>query len=242
MTPADFKGVTLDDLVILEQVFSLNVYVYDLQETEAGDIAARLVQRFPYSYQETMNLNLYEQHFNYVSNMEKYSHSYLCSNCDQLRKHVGKLHRHERTCTGDVIYKYPSGAYHTAKTVFERLEDEDIDVPEEDRYYPYRATYDIEVMLQPTDKRRTEKLEWTSHHVLLSVFVCSNFITYTEPICFVMKGDTSETVESCLQHLTDISEKAFRLLVPRYRMIFEEIKQRLDRDLEEYKDDEERER
>ena len=30
MTPADFKGVTLDELVVLEQVFSLNVYVYDL--------------------------------------------------------------------------------------------------------------------------------------------------------------------------------------------------------------------
>jgi hypothetical protein len=43
--------------------------------------------------------------------------------------------------------------YHTAQTVFDRLEDENIDVPAEDRYYPYRATYDIEVMLQPTDKR-----------------------------------------------------------------------------------------
>jgi chloramphenicol O-acetyltransferase len=42
--------------------------------------------------------------------------------------------------------------------------------------------------------------------------------------------------------LTDINEKAFRLLVPRYGMIFEEIQQRLDQDLEEYKDDEERER
>ena len=58
MTPADFKGVTLDDLVVLEQVFSLNVYVYDLQETEAGDIAARLVRRSPYKYDDTMNLNL----------------------------------------------------------------------------------------------------------------------------------------------------------------------------------------
>ena len=57
---ADFKGVTLDDLVVLEQVFSLNVYVYDLQETEAGNIAARIVRRSPYSYQETMNFNLYE--------------------------------------------------------------------------------------------------------------------------------------------------------------------------------------
>jgi hypothetical protein len=42
MTPADFKGVTLDNLVILEQVFSLNVYVYDLQETEAGDIGSSI--------------------------------------------------------------------------------------------------------------------------------------------------------------------------------------------------------
>ena len=132
--------------------------------------------------------------------------------------------------------------YHTAQTVFDRLEDENIDVPSEERYYPYRATYDIEVKLQPTDKRRSEKLEWASHHVLLSVSVSSNVPSYTEPICFVAEGDSSETVESCLKHLTDISEKAFRLLVPRYGMIFEEIQQRLDQDLEEYKDDEERER
>jgi hypothetical protein len=51
MTPVDFKGVTLDDLVVLEQVFSLNVYVYDLQETEAGGIAARLVRRVCAAFQ-----------------------------------------------------------------------------------------------------------------------------------------------------------------------------------------------
>jgi hypothetical protein len=75
------------------------VDVYDLQETEAGDIAARLVRRSLNSYQESMNLNLYEDHFSYVSDIEKYSHSYLCSKCDRLWKHVGMLHRHERTCT-----------------------------------------------------------------------------------------------------------------------------------------------
>ena len=78
-------------------------------------------------------------------------------------------------------------------------------------------------------------MEWTSHNVVLSVSVCSNVPTYTEPICFTTEVDTSETVESCLQYLTDISEKAFRLLVPRYGMVFEEIQQRLDQDLEETK-------
>jgi hypothetical protein len=140
MTPADFKGVTLDDLVVLVQIFSLNVYVYDLIETEAGDIAPRLVRRSPYSFEDTMNLNLYEDHFSYVSDMEKYSDSYLCSKCDRLWKHVGMLHRHERTCTGRVIYKYPGGVYHIAHTVFDRLEDEGIEIPEEYRFYSYRTT------------------------------------------------------------------------------------------------------
>jgi hypothetical protein len=39
-------------------------------------------------------------------------------------KHVGMLHRHERTCTGDVIYKYTGSVYHTANTVIDRLEDD----------------------------------------------------------------------------------------------------------------------
>ena len=99
MTSKDFQGICLDDLMVLEELFSLNVYVYDLQEMKDGDIAARLVRRSPYSYQETMNLNLYEDHFRYVNDMEKYSHSFLCSKCDRLWKHVGTLHRHERTCT-----------------------------------------------------------------------------------------------------------------------------------------------
>ena len=73
------------------------------------------------------------------------------------------------------IYKYPGGVYHTTQNIFDRLEDEGIDVPEEDRYYPYRATYDIEVMLQPTDKRRSEKLEWTSHHVSATLYQTGDF-------------------------------------------------------------------
>jgi hypothetical protein len=48
------------------------VYVYDLQEIEEGDIAARLVRRSPYSYQEIMNFNLYEDHFSYVKDIEKF--------------------------------------------------------------------------------------------------------------------------------------------------------------------------
>ena len=115
--------------MVLEQLFSLNMYVYDLQEMKEGDIAARLIRRSPYSYQETMNLNMYEDHFSYVNDMEKYSDSFLCSKCDRLWKTRWELRRHERTCTGYVIYRYHGGVYRTPQTVFDRLEDEGIDLP-----------------------------------------------------------------------------------------------------------------
>jgi len=95
-------------------------------------------------------------------------------------------------------------------------------------------------MLQPTDKRRSEKLEWTSHHVLLRVSVCSNVPIYTEPICFVSEGDTRKTVESCLRYLTEVSEEAYRTLMAMYGDVFQQIQERFDSDLDDVVDDEER--
>jgi hypothetical protein len=40
----------------IQERYNFTLHVYDLQEMEEGDIAARLVRRSPYSYQETMNL------------------------------------------------------------------------------------------------------------------------------------------------------------------------------------------
>jgi hypothetical protein len=46
MASNDLQSVYLDDLMVSEQLFSLNVYdAYDLQEMEEGDIAARLVRQ-----------------------------------------------------------------------------------------------------------------------------------------------------------------------------------------------------
>ena len=49
MASNDLQSVYLDDLMVSEQLFSLNVYVYDLQGMEEGDIAARLGRCSPYS-------------------------------------------------------------------------------------------------------------------------------------------------------------------------------------------------
>ena len=91
--------------------------------------------------------------------------------------------------------KYPSGAYHVPKTIFEELEDEGIIVPEEARYFPYHATFDFECYFDKEkgqELKNSEKRTWQLAYVPLIVSVCSNVPEYKEPKCFMSKGDPKE--------------------------------------------------
>ena len=94
-------------------------------------------------YESTLYLNLYDKHFSYIKDLARYSKSFCCSRCGKYGKGANKLRRHEKTCDGKVKLKYPGGAYHVPKTIFEELEDEGILVPEEARCFPYRATFEL---------------------------------------------------------------------------------------------------
>ena len=141
----DFVGVTLEDLSKIEATFDVNVVVYKLDEITDGKTTAEIVRRSLCSYAQTMYLNLYEAHFSYIKDIRMYSHSYKCSKCEQaLWKSPYHLHRHERTCTEGIKRVYKGGVYHPTPSIFQRLDDEGITVPEALRFYPFRATFDFE--------------------------------------------------------------------------------------------------
>ena len=124
--------------------------------------------------------------------------------------------------------KYPGGAYHVPKTIFEKLEEEGIIVPEEARYFPYRATFDFECYFDKVNanqEKNTEKLTWQSSHVPLSVSVCSNVPGYDEAKCFVFNGDPNEFITEFVQYLVSISTKSSFLLRQKYAPVFEALKQ-----------------
>ncbi|KAK3742159.1 hypothetical protein QZH41_020480 [Actinostola sp. cb2023] len=113
-----FQGIKLEELSELEKLYEINIGVYSLEpsddsdENEAEDldrpeIIARLVQRSHRHYTTTLNLNLYKHHFSYIKSLPRYSKSYRCSRCGKYWKHVGMLHRHERTCEAKVRYRFP---------------------------------------------------------------------------------------------------------------------------------------
>ncbi|KAI8484923.1 hypothetical protein Bbelb_373300 [Branchiostoma belcheri] len=236
-TKDEFQGVTLGMLDRLEKLFQLNIYVYCLQpnneETdEENDYLAELVRRPLSRHKDTMYLNLYQTHFSYIKDFKQYAKSYSCPKCGKKWKESYKLNRHELNCDGTISYQYPGGAYHLPPTIFEKLKDEGILVTPEDRYYPFRATYDIECLLKPLKDDNTPKLQWEAVHELLSVSVCSNVPEYTEPQCFISSGDPSAVVKDMIEYLLQISGAAYNVLRRNAAWVFEELERKRQRDLE----------
>ena len=175
----------LNELDELEKLFEVNIQVYNLaptqshgeeQEETRPDISATLLRHLHRHYESTLFLTLYENHFPYIQDLARYSTSFQCSRCGKYWKGANKLRRHEATCDGKVQLKYPGSAYHVPKTIFEELEDEGIIVPEEARYFPYRAIFNFKCYFDKEkgqELKNSAKLNWQSAHDSPSVLVCA---------------------------------------------------------------------
>ena len=90
ITPYTFQMVSLHDLLFVEDLFEINVMVYELAERE-NDTVCRLIQNSRKIYPKTMKLNLFENHFSYIFHFEKYCKIFQCVQCNVLwycRKYV----------------------------------------------------------------------------------------------------------------------------------------------------------
>ncbi|KAI8492004.1 hypothetical protein Bbelb_303770 [Branchiostoma belcheri] len=190
LTERDFCGVALEDLADIENYFN--------DEEDNDTLFAELVRRPLTRYKNTMYLNLYEDHFSYIKDFKKYAKSYGCPTCGRKFKRAYDLRYHQTKCTGAVKFVYPGGAYNRRQTIFEQLDDVGIHVNPEDRFYPYRATYDIECLLKPLSDQNTDKMTWEAVHEL-----------FTTPKCFVSEGDPATVADEMLEYLQEMSEVAY---------------------------------
>ena len=216
-----FEGVVIDELIKVESVFEVNIVVYNLREE-----SAQLVRRTLGKHDNTMYANLYESHFSYIKDIRMYSHSYKCSKCENsLWKYPSLLKRHELTCEAGVRHVYNGGVYHPPPSVFERLDDEGVDVSDSLRFYPYRATFDFECFFTgdnlPAD---TNTLQWSARHVPLSVSVASNVPGHEDAQCYITNGDSDKLVADMMSHLHAVSDAAFESLKPSYESVLDKLK------------------
>ena len=125
------------------------------------------------------------------------------------------------------MFDFPGGFYKEQQTVFERLDEFGIHVPQYDRTYPWFAAFDFESMLVKLQDDATDKLEWTQKHVPISVSVCSNVPGYTEPACFE-QSDMNSLLERMVEALTQIQSAVSVLAQRKWGNVLELLKKRLE--------------
>ena len=112
----NFNGIAIDDLIQIEDLFKVNVSIYQLNEE-----SARLVYRSRGLYQETMALNKYQNHLSLIIDFEKFCAVYRNMSCKKLHYDRKDFLRHCRTCKVITRQKHPRGIFKTKETIFEKL-------------------------------------------------------------------------------------------------------------------------
>lgn len=93
-----------------------------------------------------MYVNLYENHFSFIRDIQSYSDCFVCTKCDKIFPKPYALSRHELICTTNVNHNFPGRVFQIPKTIFEELEDMGLQFDLADKFYPYFATWDIDMM------------------------------------------------------------------------------------------------
>ncbi|CAB4020085.1 Zinc finger and SCAN domain-containing 22 [Paramuricea clavata] len=214
----DFCGVDLTELSVVEELFSVSIYVYSIDESKHAVCIRRSVKDFP-----SMHVNLHENHFSFIADFQNYSNCFVCSKCDKIFPKPYELCRHEKRCDINVKHKFPGKVYQLPKTVFQELEDMGFQFETTDTFFPYFATWDIESFQYDVRAESNARLQWKAEHVPASISVASNVPGYESAHCFVTDGDSKQLVSDFVEYVFEISDTSYRLLNEKFENVFSEL-------------------
>ena len=217
-TRETFASLKFQQMAKFEECFNTNINVFCLESSNKASMVYKSLLQF----KNTINLNIFDFHFSLITNLDAFSKSYYCSKCDYVSNRHYNLLRHERTCDSKTRFKYVDGHYEQSKDIFELAEGFGIFVPQEERNFPWVATYDFEAYLKKENVQKTENLKLISEHVPISVAICSNVEDYKEPICFIDPNENT-LISKMIEYLEKVQEKTEKLAKAKWSYVFDKI-------------------
>jgi len=119
-----------------------------------------------------------------------------------------------------VNHKFVGEVYYTPLTIFEKLDQIRIHVAEEDRYFPFRATFDLESYFFKRNLPEGRLVQWNAEHIPLSVSVANIVQGFIEPVCFINNNRVDEIIKEMLEYLEEISRASYKILSKKFQHIF----------------------
>ena len=182
LSPNQFQGVHMNDILTNEDLLTLNNLLYDIDIVD-GNIIVELARRSVQKYEITVRLLRYNNHKCYVNNLIAAFQSFRCPNCDTFFDKTFILEQHVTTCIERVKNVYPRNVYQIRKTLFDKLDSFGMKYTREQKLFQKLAILEFEsICVQKETSRDTNTTTWIGKRVPISVSISSNLLE--EPIFF----------------------------------------------------------
>ena len=103
---------------------------------------------------------MYQNHLSLVKDFDFYCAVGLfqCKTCTKLWYSRDHYLRHCKKCTAGVRESCSGGIYKATPTIFQKLEEINVFVPQKDRYYPFFACYNFESFFDCNNLPKNSKM------------------------------------------------------------------------------------
>ena len=143
LSPNQFKGVHMNEILNVEDLLTLNILLYDI-DIEDGNIIGEFARRSVQKYDNTVRLLSYKNHICYVSNINAVFQSFRCPNCDTFFNKTLNLEQHLTTCSERVKNVYPRNVYQIRESLIDKLESFGIKYTSQQKLFKNLAMFDFE--------------------------------------------------------------------------------------------------
>ena len=119
--PANFQGVCVDDVSLVEDLIQVNIFLYDIDIVN-GSIVGELARRSVQKYCNTARLLRYNNHNCYLSNINALYKPIVVQHVTSFFNKTGNLERHLVLCKDRIKHVYPRNVYQLRETLFDKLD------------------------------------------------------------------------------------------------------------------------
>ena len=148
--PKNFRGVSVEDLSVVEEIVQRNIFIYDfdIQEGDVEELAQRSIGRFD----KTIKLLRFNNHIIHTNDIDSFFKCFRCPSCDTFFHKSDHFNQHHLRCKDRVRHIYPKNVYELRETLFEKLEGFNLPVSEDNKLFNNQATFDFESICVPTEE------------------------------------------------------------------------------------------
>ena len=220
----NFRGVSIDHLVFVENAIKHNIFIYDI-DMEEGESVGELARRSVEMYEKNINLLRYNNHKCYVDDINTFFKQLRCPSCDTFIQKVGNFNLHIKSCKDRVQHIYPKTVYTLRETLFDKLDGFGISYNDDQKLFINLAIFDFESICVPTEELKdTNTTTWIGKHEPISVSSSYNLI---EKPVFLCDKDPKNLIVSFVEALEELANKSETEMQTKFASIQEIINSRV---------------